>query len=89
MGCPACNIDYERVERRIDSGQIQGEAQLVRELGEGDLYLAGGLVIYCPSCRETLERLKERIAARLRRETLAGIQDLLGRAWEERKKGRA
>ena len=85
MGCPACKIDYAGIEKKIDSGQITADDQLQKELEAEDLFLMGGLVIYCPSCRETIARLKARVASRLRKETLSGIKELLDRAYDERK----
>jgi len=85
MGCPACTTDYDQLEKRIDNGEISAEEQLHRALEQEGLFVRDGLVIYCPDCRSTIQRLKARIAARLRRETLSGIPDLLDRAYEKRK----
>ena len=85
MGCPACKIDYAGLERKIDSGYIRAEEELLDQLAGENLFISGGVVIYCPSCLETLQRLKMRIASRLRKETLANIGVLLDRAHEGRK----
>jgi hypothetical protein len=86
MGCPACSIDYDRIEREIESGRIIDDKTLCEELEKEDLFITeNGLVIYCPSCRETIQRLKDRVAAVLRKKTISGIKELLDRAYEERK----
>jgi len=84
MGCPACKIDYQVLERRIQSGEIRDEEHLIKEV-EKDVFIKGNLVIYCPSCREKIDRLNARIASRLRKQTLTNIACLLDRAHEERK----
>ena len=84
MGCPACKIDYGILEKRIESGEIRDDEHLLREVGK-DVFVKGNLVVYCPSCREKIDRLNARIASRLRKQTLANISYLLDRAHEERK----
>ena len=83
MGCPACKTDYKQLEKRIEVGEIRDEEHLLKEV-QTDLFIKGGLVIYCPSCREKIEGLKARIASHLRKQTLANINYLLDRAHEER-----
>ena len=84
MACPACKIDYELLEKRIETGEIRNDDHMLREV-EKDVFIKGNLVIYCPSCREKIDRLNARIASRLRKQTLANISYLLDRAHEERK----
>ena len=84
MACPACKIDYKILEKRIEIGEIRDDGHLLKEV-EKDVFIKGNLVIYCPSCREKIDRLNARIASRLRKQTLANISYLLDRAHEERK----
>jgi len=84
MACPACKIDYELLEKRIETGEIRNDDHLLQEV-EKDVFIKGNLVIYCPSCREKIDRLNARIASLLRKQTLAIISYLLDRAHEERK----
>lgn len=83
MGCPACKIDYGQLGKRIESGEIRDEEHLLKEV-DTDLFIKGELVIYCPSCREKIERMNARIASVLRKQTLANISYLLDRAHEKR-----
>ena len=50
MACPACKIDYELLEKRIETGEIRNDDHMLREV-EKDVFIKGNLVIYCPSCR--------------------------------------
>ena len=84
MGCAACKIDYDCLDEKIGNGDIRDEKQLL-EAVESGIFVTRALVIYCPSCREKIERLNARIASRLRKQTLANISCLLDRAYEERK----
>ncbi|MFH1067996.1 MAG: hypothetical protein V1794_00110 [Candidatus Glassbacteria bacterium] len=89
MGCPACKIDYGQIEKGIERGEIRDRDRLLSELALEDLFLTGdGSVAYCPSCRETIQRLLDRVASRLRKETLANIGALLDKAHEARRRGR-
>jgi hypothetical protein len=89
MSCACCEIDYADLEERIESGEIVDLDRALRELADQDLYVSDGMLIYCPSCREAIAGLRARMAAQLRRETLASLPDLLDRAYEERKRRRA
>ena len=87
MGCPACKIDYGQIERSIEDGEIRDREQLVSQLSAVDLFIGNaGSVLYCSSCQETIQRLLDRVASRLRKETLANIGVLLDRAHEARRK---
>lgn len=88
MSCACCAVDYEKLGADVDAGRVEDVERAVMELAGEDLYVAGDLVVYCPGCRAAVARLKERVAARLRRQTLDGIQDLLGRAYDARKERR-
>ena len=88
MGCPACEMDYDLLERDIESGRLKNREQLKDRLAAGEMYLGGATIIYCPGCREKIAGLMDQVASRLRKQTLAGIHDLLDRAHEERRKKR-
>ena len=88
MSCACCAVDYEKIGREVDLGLVEDVERAVRELAGEDLHVADGLVIYCPGCSAAIARLQERVASRLRRSTLEGIQDLLGRAYDSRKERR-
>ena len=88
MGCPACEMDYDLLEQDIANGRLKNRQELENRLAASELYISGATVIYCPGCREKIARLMDRVASQLRKETLAGIHDLLDRAHEERKKAR-
>jgi len=88
MGCPACEMDYELLERDIESGRLRDREQLEHRLTAANLRIGGAVVLYCPGCREKIARLMDQVSSRLRKQTLAGIHDLLDRAHEERKKQR-
>ncbi|MEA1995990.1 MAG: hypothetical protein U9N45_00040 [Gemmatimonadota bacterium] len=84
MGCPACCTDYVGIERRIDNGEFVDADLLLRALEAEELFLTGGMVVYCPSCIETIERLKERVASKLRKDTVSNIKVLLDQAYDAR-----
>ena len=84
MGCPACHTDYHELEHDIDAGELHGTDELEKRIAGGSLFLSGPTVIYCPGCAQKISRLTDRVASRLRKQTLAGIHDLLGRARDER-----
>ena len=88
MGCPACEMDYNLLEQEIDTGRLKNRQQLENRLAAAELYFGGATVIYCPGCREKIARLMDQVASKLRKQTLAGIHDLLDLAHEERKKSR-
>ncbi|MCE5269941.1 hypothetical protein LLH00_01500 [bacterium] len=84
MGCACCAIDYNKLEREIDAGRVADlERALAGLAGEG-LFVVGDKVIYCPECQAAIARLQERVAARLRRQTLDGLKGLLDRAYDSR-----
>ena len=86
MGCPACEMDYDLLEQDIENGRLKNRMQLENRLAASELYFGGATVIYCPGCRDKIAQLMDHVASRLRKETVAGIHDLLDRAHEERKK---
>lgn len=84
MGCPACDTDYDKLEQEIDTGRLNDRDELEKRLACGDLFISGPAVVYCPGCAQTISRLMDRVASRLRKQTLAGIHDLLSNARNER-----
>jgi hypothetical protein len=86
MSCSCCAIDYDKLGKEIDAGRMEDVERAVAELAGEDLYLRDGVVIYCPGCQAAIARLKERVAARLRHQTLDGIQELMGRARDTKNK---
>jgi hypothetical protein len=84
MGCPACDTDYGKLEQEIDTGRMQNRDELERRLVDGDLFIGGATVVYCPGCAQKINRLMERVSSRLRKQTLGGIHDLLSRNRNER-----
>ncbi len=84
MGCPACDTDYHELEQAIDAGELCGGDELEKRFAGGDLFLSGATVVYCPGCAQKISRLMDRVASQLRKQTLAGIHDLLSRARDER-----
>ncbi|MBW7995088.1 MAG: hypothetical protein FVQ81_00665 [Candidatus Glassbacteria bacterium] len=85
MGCPACETDYDILEQDIENGRLASREQLENRLAAVKLSISGATVVYCPGCREKIACLMDRVAVRLRKETLSGIHDLLDRALEERR----
>ena len=88
MGCPACETDYDKLEQEIAEGRLHDREELARRLKQSEMFVRGNTLIYCPDCMEKISRLMDRVSSRLRKQTLAGIHDLLDRAHEERKAGR-
>ncbi len=86
MGCACCAIDYRKIESEIDAGRVEDIDRALAELAGEGLYIVGDKLIYCPDCEAAIARLRQRVAARLRRQTLDGLQDLLNRAYDSRKK---
>lgn len=84
MGCPACDTDYHELEKEVDAGKLCGGDELEKRIGGGSLFLSGPTVLYCPGCAQTISRLMDRVASRLRKQTTAGIHDLLSRNRDER-----
>ncbi len=88
FGAPTEATPQKKIGRAVESGLVEDVERAVRELAGENLHVADGLVIYCPGCSAAIARLQERVASRLRRATLDGIQDLLGRAYDSRKERR-
>lgn len=88
MGCPACEMDYDLLEQDIETGRLKNRQQLENRLAASELYFGGATVVYCPGCRDKIAQLMNQVASRLRKETLAGIHDLLDRALDEKNKAR-
>ena len=84
MSCPACSLDYAEIEERIESGKLTTVENLLEELAAGQGAKRRAVIILCPSCQETLARLKARVASRLRKQTLGNIQNLLDEAYDRR-----
>ena len=87
MGCPLCKTDFDRLEEKVAKGDIKRAQELTEEI-ESELFLSRGLVIYCPDCKNKIASLYERIASRLRKETIAGIGNLLDQAHERKKESK-
>jgi hypothetical protein len=81
-------MDYDLLEQDIENGRLKNRQELENLLAAAELYVGSATVIYCPGCREKIAHLMDQVASRLRKQTLAGIHDLLDRASEERKKTR-
>jgi hypothetical protein len=86
MGCACCAIDYRKIESEIDAGRVEDVDRALTGLAGEGLYIVGDRLIYCPDCEAVIARLRQRVAARLRRQTLDGLQGLLDRAYDSRKK---
>ena len=84
MGCPACDTDYHELEQEIDAGELCGADELEKRISGGDLFLGGATVIYCPDCARKISQLMDRVAGHLRKQTLAGMHELLSKARDER-----
>jgi uncharacterized protein (DUF2225 family) len=79
MGCPACDTDYGKLEQEIDTGRLQSRDELEQRLGDEDLFIGAATVVYCPGCAQKISRLMDRVSSQLRKQTLAGMHDLLSR----------
>jgi len=88
MSCPGCTLDYAEMQEQIDGGNLSIVENLLEELASRSTSKAGAIIIFCPSCRETLARLRARVASRLRKQTLENIHNLLDEAYDRRKQGR-
>ena len=84
MSCSACSLDYAGIEEQIESGKLTTVENLLEELATKQGAKRGVVIIFCPSCQETLARLKARVASRLRKQTLGNIQNLLDEAYDRR-----
>ncbi len=84
MGCPACDTDYDKLEQEIDTGRLHNREELEQRLADENLFVSGPAVVYCPGCARKINRLMDRVASELRKQTVAGIHDLLSRNRNER-----
>ena len=83
MSCPNCGSAIDLLEKKADIGEYESVESFLSSISalqdESNIIL-----IYCPGCREKIERLRQRIGSRLRKETLANIKDLLDHAYDSR-----
>ena len=88
MSCPACNLDYKEITEQIKEGNLGVVDNLIESLKASQGAESGAVIIFCPSCRETLARLQDRVASRLRKQTLGNIHNMLDEAYERRNPGK-
>ena len=84
MNCPACNLDYDEMAEQIKGGNLAVVDDLIEDLTARRGAEGSAVIIFCPSCRETLARLHARVASQLRKQTLGNIHNLLDEAYERR-----